>query len=298
MSETEILKRYEIIEFKLYVQIKQNEVFTSKDSIYLDSDYWKIKTSTTNINNSFQVSFELIHIDKSRSHKGTWFISLLGLEAKNNMNLNECDLKRLTTAIIPNMNLFCNNTSPSVKIQVKVTVHHDNIRYHSIGNDLQRNYDDIELSADVKIIAVIDNSESISAHKAILILRSPVFKAMFNHDMTESSSNQIKISDFDVTTIRRMVEFMYKDTFTDIDRTSYEDFVSLLAISNKYQIIGLKDASASYLMKMLTVVNVAEVRHYSNLYDSSSLLNACLNFIKANAEQLFKDDTFLLKCSG
>ena len=48
--------------------------------------------------------------------------------------------------------------------------------------------------------------------------------------MTESSSKQIQIPDFDETSIRRMVEFLYKDTFTDIDDTSYEDFISLLAI--------------------------------------------------------------------
>ena len=67
---------------------------------------------------------------------------------------------------------------------------------------------------------------------------------MLDSNMTESSSFQIQIPDFDAITIRRMVEFLYKDTFTDIDGTSYEDFVSLLAIANKYQINSLKEASS------------------------------------------------------
>ncbi len=75
------------------------------------------------------------------------------------------------------------------------------------------------------------------------MIRSPVFKAMFDSNMTESSSNQIQIPDFDAITIKRMVEFLYKDTFTDIDGTSYEDFVSLLAIANKYQVNSLKEVS-------------------------------------------------------
>jgi hypothetical protein len=77
--------------------------------------------------------------------------------------------------------------------------------------------------------------------------------------MTESNSNQIQIPDFDETSIRRMVEFLYKDTFTDIDDTSYEDFVSLLAIANKYEINSLKEASSRYLSKMITVDNVADM---------------------------------------
>jgi hypothetical protein len=94
--------------------------------------------------------------------------------------------------------------------------------------------------------------------------------------MTESSSNQIQIPDFDETSIRRMVEFLYNDTFTDIDGTSYEDFVSLLAIANKYQINSLKEASSRCLSKMITVDNIADMRYYAHLYDSSRLLNIIL----------------------
>ena len=83
---------------------------------------------------------------------------------------------------------------------------------------------------------------------------------MFDSNMTESSSNKIHIPDFDETSIRRMVEFLYKDTFTDIDGTSYEDFVSLLAIANKYQINSLKEASSRYLSKKITVDNIADMR--------------------------------------
>ena len=98
--------------------------------------------------------------------------------------------------------------------------------------------------------------------------------------MTESNNNQIQKSDFDETSIRRMVEFLYKDTFTDIDGTSYEDFISLLAIANKYQVNSLKEASSRYLSKMITVDNIADIRYYAHLYDLSRLLNTCLLFLR------------------
>ena len=141
------------------------------------------------------------------------------------------------------------------------------------------------------------NSENIPVHKAILTLRSPVFRAMFNNNMSESSSNQIQIPDFDATAIRRMVEFLYKDTFTDIDDTSYEDFTSLLAIANKYEINSLKEASSGYLSKMITLDNIADMRNKAILYDSAILLNNCLQFIESNSTRLFKNDSFLSKCN-
>ena len=184
-----------------------------------------------------------------------------------------------------------------MKFAVQITViHHDSKKsYHSILHDLQRNYDDIAQSGNIQIIA--KDNETVALHKDILMLRSPVFKAMFEINMTESSSNQIQIPDFDIIAIKRMVEFLYKDRFTDINDTSYEDFISLLAIANKYEINSLKEASVQYLSKKITVDNVAEMRYSALLYDSSPLLNACLLFVRQHIHQLFKDDnSFLSKC--
>jgi hypothetical protein len=98
--------------------------------------------------------------------------------------------------------------------------------------------------------------------------------------MIVSSSNQIQIPDFDANTTRRMVEFLYKDTFTDIDDTTFEDFVSLIAIANKYQVNSLREASCRHLSKMITVDNIADMHYYALLYDSSRLLNTCLLFLR------------------
>jgi len=83
---------------------------------------------------------------------------------------------------------------------------------------------------------------------------------------------------------------------SNIDDTFYEDFKSLLAIANKYQINCLKEASSRYLSKMITVDNIADMRYYTLLYGSSRLLNTCLLFLRQHVHQLFKDDSFLSKC--
>jgi len=192
--------------------------------------------------------------------------------------------------------LYLTEVHSIIEFAVQITVVHRDCKmsYHSIMHDLQRNYDNIAQSGNIQIIA--RDNEIVAVHKDILTLRSPVFKAMFDSNMTESNSNQIQIPDFDETSIRRMVEFLYKDTFTDIDGTSYEDFVSLLAIANKYQVNSLKEASSRYLSKMITLDNIADMRYYALLYDSSRLLNTCLLFVRQHVHQLFKDDSFLSKC--
>ena len=81
---------------------------------------------------------------------------------------------------------------------------------NNVLSDLHRNYKDIVHMSDIMILSGDTSPENIPVHKAILTLQSPVFKAMFDSNMTESSSNQIQISDFDETSIRRMVEFLYK----------------------------------------------------------------------------------------
>ena len=66
-----------------------------------------------------------------------------------------------------------------MKFAVQVTVHCDFKSYYSILYDLQRNYDNIAQSGNIQIITARDN-EIVLVHKDVLMLRSPVFKALFD----------------------------------------------------------------------------------------------------------------------
>jgi hypothetical protein len=146
----------------------------------------------------------------------------------------------------------------NLKIVIRVDVV-DVDNQHSVNNTLTHNLykqSVVQQSSDVMIITE-DNSIIIPVHKAILTQRSPVFKAMFDSNLTESNTNQIQIPDFDVNTIKRMVEFLYKGTFFNLENISYEDLISLLAIANKYEVICLKDVSARYIASLITIDNIA-----------------------------------------
>jgi hypothetical protein len=53
--------------------------------------------------------------------------------------------------------------------------------------------------------------QDIPVHKAILALRSPVFRAMFDHEMREMKDSVVEIDDFDKNSVRAIVNFMYTD---------------------------------------------------------------------------------------
>ncbi|KAL6030370.1 hypothetical protein STEG23_034375, partial [Scotinomys teguina] len=68
------------------------------------------------------------------------------------------------------------------------------------------------------------------AHKAILATRSPVFRAMFEHDMEERKRNRVEIHDLEPQVIQAMLDFMYTGKAPDLD--SMAD--ALLAAADKY----------------------------------------------------------------
>jgi len=78
------------------------------------------------------------------------------------------------------LRLYLTEVHSIMKFAVQVTVHCDFKSYHSILYDLQRNYDNIAITVYyIQIITARDN-EIILVHKDVLMLRSPVFKALFD----------------------------------------------------------------------------------------------------------------------
>ncbi len=100
--------------------------------------------------------------------------------------------------------------------------------------------------------------------QAILSARSTVFRAMFQHDMRESKSNEINIQDIDFSTVRDMVKFIYSGRLKDLaDKSDL-----LLAAADKYDIRDLKNICSQHLAANLStdqvrdLISVTIVHHY------------------------------------
>lgn len=78
--------------------------------------------------------------------------------------------------------------------------------------------------------------QKFQAHKAILASRSPVFRAMFKHDMEESRTNHIEIHDLEPHGFKAIMGFIYTGKAPDLHSMAN----TLLAAADKYCLEGLK----------------------------------------------------------
>ncbi|XP_051055224.1 speckle-type POZ protein-like [Phodopus roborovskii] len=120
------------------------------------------------------------------------------------------------------------------------------------------------------------------AHKAILAARSPVFRAMFQHDMKENRTNRVEIHDMEPQVFQAMMGFLYTGKAPDLH--SMAD--ALLAAADKYGLERLKVMCEDVLCRDLSVENAAHTLFLADLYSAGQLKTQTLDFITAHASEV------------
>jgi speckle-type POZ protein len=149
--------------------------------------------------------------------------------------------------------------------------------------------------------------ETFAAHRLVLALRSPVFKAELCGPMRESSGTQhpIVIEDMQPDVFRAMLYFIYTDSMDyndDLKRDYHSgncDMVRhLLVAADRYAVERLKMTCQSILCNNLHVRNVATTLALADQHHCDRLKNACIEFMCCSSDmdaivatQGFKDLT-------
>lgn len=149
-----------------------------------------------------------------------------------------------------------------------------------------------EEMADVFFSFQGENIARIPAHKMILALRSPVFKAMFYGSFPQSKGD-IRIEDITLETFQRLVKYLY----TDHLQLSKQSVIPLLYAAQKYQIAGLISKCENYLQDNLAVDNACTLFSHAKFFTMAKLRTNALKFIADNAIDVLKNDDFLLLLS-
>lgn len=89
---------------------------------------------------------------------------------------------------------------------------------------------DTGLLSDVSLM--LADGKHFKAHKAILAARSPVFGAMFEHEMEERKNGRVQILDVESDVFKEMLQFIYTGKTSKLNEMAPE----LLAAADKVSI--------------------------------------------------------------
>ena len=123
-------------------------------------------------------------------------------------------------------------------------------------------------------------SETFEAHRLVLGMRSPVFKAELYGPMREARTGQcITIKDMQPVVFRALLHFIYTDSLPSKDLDT-EMIRLLLVAADIYAMERLKLVCQSILCEGLNTDTVATTLALADQHNCSKLKDACLEFIE------------------
>jgi len=125
-------------------------------------------------------------------------------------------------------------------------------------------------------ISIIVEDKKILAHKVILSLRNPVFKAMFGINYKESTQREITLKEFQYDIIFNFIKFIYTDK---CDNITEDNVIQLFQCCHQYQEKVLLNRCEIFIANGLTIENVCDIYQFSSQFNATELKNKCLTFI-------------------
>lgn len=135
-----------------------------------------------------------------------------------------------------------------------------------------------------------DDTDEVPAHRVILSMNSPVFKAMFYGGLPEGFS--IRISDATVDAFKEFLQYFYQETM----KLSIKYAGEVLYLAQKYEIKNYVDTCIEFLKKNLTNDRMFECFDVAMSLDIPELKRFCFNKIIQNHKQIFNTEAFI-SCS-
>ncbi|KAJ3697924.1 hypothetical protein LUZ61_001629 [Rhynchospora tenuis] len=125
------------------------------------------------------------------------------------------------------------------------------------------------------------------AHRAVLVARSPIFKAELLGPMKEAKTGSIVIEDMKAPVFKAMLHFIYRDSLSECEQQGGGDakqvsvFLAehLLVAADRYGLDRLRLLCEEKLCNSLDIGNVTTVLVLAEQHNCSQLKDACLKFL-------------------
>ncbi|KAK9686477.1 MATH domain [Popillia japonica] len=179
-----------------------------------------------------------------------------------------------------------NGLLPDDKLTIfcEVSVVADSVNISGQSNTVQFKVPECRLSDDLGLLFENQKFSDVTlsvagrefqAHKSILAARSPVFQAMFEHEMEERKHNRVDITDVDHEVLREMLRFIYTGKASNLEKMADD----LLAAADKYALERLKVMCEEALCTNLSIENAAEILILADLHSADQLKAQAIDFI-------------------
>lgn len=109
--------------------------------------------------------------------------------------------------------------------------------------------------------------------------KSPVFDAMFAHDMKEGRDNAVKIDDISAEVMGRVLHFIYTEDKARLTALDYAGLVDLLEGANKVRLADAIGPMASCRCAVQRFSSIQDLFLYQQ-YDVAPLRAACESFLR------------------
>jgi hypothetical protein len=135
------------------------------------------------------------------------------------------------------------------------------------------------------------SSETLGCHRSVLALWSPVFKAMFQSDMSETRSGEILLEDVDPRTVEALLVRLYTGAYSRASEFS-ELVADILHLAHRYSITEVVDECEEQLISQLSAENVLSVLIAAEAHGSQYLKDQCVAYATANSTCVFGSVNF------
>ncbi|KAL5369715.1 hypothetical protein CPHLJ_3g3600 [Cryptosporidium parvum] len=166
------------------------------------------------------------------------------------------------------------------------SMHSKNISLPMLSN-LESLVDNPEFS---DIIFILENEETLYAHKCILVAQSQYFKSMFKNGMAETNSKEIRLEHIPKKEFKVIIRFLYTSY---LDETDLQTLCNVLLIADSYNLSALSDLCIKTVKQLVEVNNVCEILIIAHRCKIDQLVKFCVDFASCHVDVLINSPKFV-----